>query len=153
MNRTQAKEEMPMDQQRAQHFAEQWYATWNAHDLTAILDHYADDVEMVSPLVSALTNSDDNTIAGKAALRTYFTAGLEKYPALHFEPIELFVGVDSLVLHYRGGRRQPSGRSCLPRRPREDHSLLRALHPAVGWTELHRTSGLETDGAVSAGVK
>jgi ketosteroid isomerase-like protein len=48
---------MPMDQQRAQHFAEQRYAAWNAHDLTAILDHYADDVEMVSPLVSALTGS------------------------------------------------------------------------------------------------
>ena len=91
-----------MDQQRAQHFAEQWYAAWYAHDLTAILDHYADDVEMVSPLVSALTGSHGNTIAGKDALRAYFTAGLEKYPALHFEPIELFVGVDSLVLHYRG---------------------------------------------------
>ena len=56
---------------------------------------------MVSPLVSVLTGSDDNTIAGKAALRNYFTAGLEKYPELRFEPIELFVGVDSLVLQYR----------------------------------------------------
>ena len=91
-----------MDQQRAQHFAEQWYAAWNAHDLTAIFDHYTDDIEIVSPLVPALTGSDDNTIAGKDALRTYFTAGLEKYPELHFEPIELFVGVDSLVLNYRG---------------------------------------------------
>ena len=41
-----------MDQQRAQRFAEHWYAAWNAHDLTAILAHYADDVEMVSPLFS-----------------------------------------------------------------------------------------------------
>ena len=90
-----------MDQQRARHFAERWYSAWNAHDLAAILDHYADDVEMVSPLVSVLTGSDDNTIAGKDALRTYFAAGLEKYPELHFEPIELFVGVDSLVLQYR----------------------------------------------------
>lgn len=31
-----------MDQQRAQHFAEQWYTAWNAHDLTAILDHYTE---------------------------------------------------------------------------------------------------------------
>lgn len=97
-----------MDQQRAQHFADQWYAAWNAHDLTAILDHYADDVEMVSPLVLALTASDDSTIAGKDALRTYFIAGLEKYPTLHFEPIELFVGVDSLVLHYRGAGGSPA---------------------------------------------
>jgi ketosteroid isomerase-like protein len=94
-------EEVPMDRQRAQRFAEQWYSAWNAHDLEAILDHYADDVEMVSPLVSVLTGSDDNMIAGKDALRSYFAAGLEKYPELHFEPIELFVGVDSLVLQYR----------------------------------------------------
>jgi ketosteroid isomerase-like protein len=91
-----------MDNQRAQRFAEEWYAAWNAHDLAAILDHYADDVEVVSPLVSTLTGRDDSSIAGKDALRAYFAAGLEKYPALHFEPIELFVGVDSLVLHYRG---------------------------------------------------
>jgi ketosteroid isomerase-like protein len=93
---------MSMDDERAQQFAEHWYAAWNAHDLAAILDHYADDVEMVSPFVSALTDREDSTIAGKDALRSYFAAGLEKYPELHFEPIELFVGVDSLVLHYRG---------------------------------------------------
>jgi hypothetical protein len=92
---------MGLDHQRANRFAEQWYEAWNAHDLTAILDHYTDDVEMVSPLVSALTGSNASTIAGKDALRAYFAAGLEKYPALRFEPIELFVGVDSLVLHYR----------------------------------------------------
>ncbi len=44
----------------------------------------------------------DGRIVGKEALRGYFGAGLEKYPDLHFEPIELFVGVDSLVLHYHG---------------------------------------------------
>ena len=90
-----------MDEQRARRFAEQWYEAWNAHDVTAILDDYAADVEMVSPLVSALTGSTASTIAGKDALRAYFAAGLEKYPALRFEPIELFVGVDSLVLQYR----------------------------------------------------
>jgi ketosteroid isomerase-like protein len=93
-----------MDYERAQRFAEEWYAAWNAHDLDAILDHYTDDVEMVSPLVSALAGRDDDRLVGKDALRAYFAAGLERYPALKFEPIELFVGVDSLVLHYRGAR-------------------------------------------------
>lgn len=73
-----------MDQERAQRFAEEWYAAWNADDLDAVLDHYADDVEMVSPLVSTLTGRDDDTLVGKDALRAYF------------------VGVGSLVLHYRG---------------------------------------------------
>lgn len=90
-----------MDEHRAQRFADEWYAAWNAHDLDAILGHYADDVEMTSPLVSALTGRDEDRIVGKDALRAYFAAGLERFPALHFEPIGLFVGVDSLVLHYR----------------------------------------------------
>ncbi|HVN62101.1 MAG TPA: nuclear transport factor 2 family protein [Gaiellaceae bacterium] len=93
---------MPIDRERAARFAEEWYAAWNSHDLPAILDHYADDVEMTSPLVATLAGRDDGRIVGKDALSAYFAAGLEKYPDLHFEPIDLFVGVDSLVLHYRG---------------------------------------------------
>ncbi len=122
---------MPLDHQRAHRFAEKWYAAWNSHDLAAILDHYADEVKMASPLVSRLTGRADGRIVGKDALSTYFAAGLEKYPALHFDPIELFVGVDSLVLHYRGAKRRPRSRSRLPRQPRQDHSLPGALHPAV----------------------
>lgn len=90
-----------MDHRRAQRFAEAWYAAWNAHDLDAILDHYAEDVEMESPLVATLAGRDDGRIVGKDALRAYFAAGLATYPGLRFEPIELFVGVRSLVLHYR----------------------------------------------------
>jgi ketosteroid isomerase-like protein len=96
----------PLDRERAERFAERWYAAWNAHDLDAILEHYADDVEMASPLVAALAGRENGRIAGKEALRAYFAAGLERYPELRFEPIDLFVGVDSLVLQYRsvGGR-------------------------------------------------
>jgi ketosteroid isomerase-like protein len=89
-----------MDHKAAQQFAREWYAAWNAHDLERILNHYADEVEMASPLVSLLTGEADGRIVGKEALRAYFTAGLEKYPSLRFEPLELFVEVNSLVLHY-----------------------------------------------------
>ena len=97
-----------MDDDAAQEFAREWYAAWNAHDLEGILGHYADDVEMASPLVSVLTGAADGRIVGKDALRAYFAAGLEKYPELHFEPLELFVGVSSLVLRYLGANGQPS---------------------------------------------
>jgi ketosteroid isomerase-like protein len=97
-----------MDDDVAQEFAREWYAAWNAHDLEGILDHYADDVEMASPLVSTLTGEADGRIVGKAALRAYFAAGLERFPELHFEPLELFVGVNSLVLRYLGASGQPS---------------------------------------------
>ena len=90
--------------ERAQRFADEWYAAWNAHDLDAILDHYVEDVEMATPLVSSLTGREDGRIVGKEALRAYFAAGLERFPDLHFEPVALFTGVDSLVLHYRGAR-------------------------------------------------
>jgi ketosteroid isomerase-like protein len=90
-----------MDEAAVRKFADEWYAAWNAHDLDAILEHYADDVQMSSPLVAALTGDADGTIAGKEALRAYFAAGLERYHELRFEPLGLFVGVDSVVLHYR----------------------------------------------------
>jgi ketosteroid isomerase-like protein len=95
-----------MEDERAARFAEGWYAAWNDHDLEAILEHYADDVEMASPLVAALAGRGDGRIVGKAALRDYFAAALERYPDLRFEPLGLFAGVDSLVLHYVsvGGR-------------------------------------------------
>ena len=90
-----------IDRDRAQRFADSWYAAWNRRDLTAILEHYADDVEMASPLVATLTGHADGSITGKEALAVYFAAGLEKYPDLRFEPLDLLVGVDSLVLYYR----------------------------------------------------
>lgn len=91
-----------MDAADAQRFAEHWYAAWNAHDLEAILEHYADDVELTSPFVASLAGNEDGRLVGKDALRAYFAAGLERFPDLHFEPLELYVGVRSLVLRYVG---------------------------------------------------
>jgi ketosteroid isomerase-like protein len=97
-----------MDYDVAQDFARRWYAAWNAHDLESILSHYADDVEMASPLVSKLTVEPNGNLVGREALRAYFAAGLERYPDLHFEPIELYVGVSSVVLQYVGASGQLS---------------------------------------------
>lgn len=94
-----------MERERAERFADQWYAASNAHDLDAILDHYTDDVETTSPLVATISGRKDGRLAGKEALREYFAAGLERFPDLHFEPVGLFVGLDSLVLHYRSADR------------------------------------------------
>lgn len=94
-----------MERERAERFADEWYAAWNAHDLCEILDHYSDDVEMTSPLVAMLAGREDGRLAGKEELRKYFAAGLERFPELHFEPIGLLVGVDSVVLYYRSAGR------------------------------------------------
>jgi hypothetical protein len=91
-----------MDIRMARRFAEQWYAAWNAHDLDAILDHYTDDVELVSPLASELAASADGRVVGKDALRAYFASGLARFPTMSIQPIDLLVGVESLVLRYIG---------------------------------------------------
>jgi len=91
-----------VDAAEARRFAEHWYAAWNAHDLDAILEHYTDDVELTSPFVASLAGDESGRLVGKSALRDYFAAGLERFPDLRFEPLELYVGVRSLVLRYVG---------------------------------------------------
>lgn len=63
--------------------------------------HYADDVELVSPIVIKLTGRSDGTVRGKAMLREHFARGLEAYPALCFDFIRLYPGVRSCVVEYR----------------------------------------------------
>jgi mannose-6-phosphate isomerase-like protein (cupin superfamily) len=82
-----------------------WIEAWNAHDLEAILSHYADDVELTSQFVAALTGRSDGTIRGKAALRDYFQRALEAYPDLRFQFVQLSTGVRSCVLEYRSVNR------------------------------------------------
>jgi len=89
-----------IDAERAERFADQWYAAWNSHDLEAILRHYADDVEFSSPFVVALNDDPAGTLRGKEELRDYVARGLERFPNLRFEPLETFAGVDSVTLTY-----------------------------------------------------
>ncbi|MBC8011981.1 MAG: nuclear transport factor 2 family protein [Burkholderiales bacterium] len=88
----------PVDYERC---AREWLAAWNAHDLDEIVAHYADAVEFRSPFVAKLLGRADGTIRGRAELRDYFARGLAAYPALKFEFIRLYTGVNSCVLEYR----------------------------------------------------
>lgn len=86
-------------------FAETWIADWNAHDLSAILSHYADDVEFHSPKAVALVG--DGTVRGIGALAAYWELGLARRPKLAFRLEATFVGHRSITLLYSGedGRR------------------------------------------------
>jgi hypothetical protein len=92
--------------EQADRFATEWIGAWNAHDLDAIVAHYAEDVDFVSPFVAALTGEESARIEGRAALREYFRRGLDAFPDLHFELYTALPGVSSIALHYRsvGGR-------------------------------------------------
>jgi hypothetical protein len=85
----------------ARAFVDQWLADWNAHDLDALLAHYADDVVFTSPLAARLLPGSGGVARGKAALREYWTAGLAALPDLRFEVLDHYVGVGTIVIRYR----------------------------------------------------
>ncbi|MGE5408380.1 MAG: nuclear transport factor 2 family protein [Syntrophothermus sp.] len=90
----------PISAERAAAFAREWVDAWNAHDLDAILAHYADDVVFRSPFVVTLFGVEDATVRGRAGLREYFARGLAAYPDLRFELHEVFAGAGSVAVRY-----------------------------------------------------
>ena len=90
-----------MDEDFATRFACEWLDAWNAHDLEAILRHFSDDVVFTSPLAQRIVEGSDGVIRGIDDLRAYWSEGLRRNPELHFEIEGLYVGVTTLVIHYR----------------------------------------------------
>ena len=89
-----------MTRDEAWALANEWAAAWNSHDLEAILSHYEDDVELTSPVAARLLGIADGKVAGKANLRAYFRRGLEAFPELHFDIVDVLWGLNSVVLYY-----------------------------------------------------
>lgn len=88
----------------AEHFAKEWVAAWNAHDLERILSHYEDDFEMSSPVIVKLVGEASGTLRGKSAIRTYWAKALAAAPNLRFDLVSALAGVDSVTVYYRGHR-------------------------------------------------
>ena len=80
--------------------AARWCAQWNAHDLDGLLAHFTDEVIFTSP-VAARVLGGDGVVRGKEALRAYWRLGLQKIPDLRFEIIDVYSGVDTVVINYR----------------------------------------------------
>ena len=68
----------------AEHFAREWAAAWNSHDLERVLEHYEDDFEMSSPIIWA--------------------KALKALPGLRFELLAALAGTESVTVYYRGHR-------------------------------------------------
>jgi hypothetical protein len=84
----------------ARQFAQHWVLAWNSHDLDAIMTHYGSEVVLTSPAAAKLLNSASGTIEGENSLRGYFEKGLEAYPNLSFELLDVMWGLSSMVLYY-----------------------------------------------------
>ena len=93
-----------IDQEFAAHFAADWIAAWNSHDLQRILAHYSDDFEMSSPVIVQIAGELSGGLKGKVAVGAYWAKALALIPALHFELVATLIGVDSITLYYQGAR-------------------------------------------------
>lgn len=85
----------------AQHFATEWIAAWNAHDLDRILSHYRDDFEMSSPFITRLVGHESGALSGKTAVAAYWRTALSRMPDLHFELFDVMIGASSICLVYQ----------------------------------------------------
>ena len=97
-------EQLKMDKAFVEHFAEDWIASWNAHDLERILSHYADDFEMSSPVIIQVTGESSGTLRVKAPVGSYWKKALGLIPDLQFELLSVLAGVNSITLYYKGAR-------------------------------------------------
>lgn len=93
-----------IDKAFALHFAADWIAAWNSHDLERVLAHYADDFEMSSPIIAQIAAATSGRLTGKEAVSAYWSKALQLIPDLHFELADVLAGVDSIVLYYKGAR-------------------------------------------------
>ena len=91
---------IPLQAAFARQFAQEWVNAWNSHDLEKIMEHYDDEVVLISPVTLKLLQNGDGAVRGKAALREYFTRGLQTYPNVRFDLIDVLCGVETIVVYY-----------------------------------------------------
>lgn len=65
------------------------------------MSHYDDDITLVSPVALRVLDIPSGKVSGKKALGAYFAKGLEVYPDLKFQLIDVMWGVNSVMLYYK----------------------------------------------------
>ena len=98
-----------MTEDEARSFAAEWIEAWNSHDLDRIMTHYAEDLVLVSPIAAQLLSDPAGMVRGKDSLREYFQKGLNAFPQLRFDLIEVMRGLSSIVLYYKNQKGTKSG--------------------------------------------
>ena len=93
----------------AKAFAESWIGAWNAHDLEAVMAHYAEEAVLISPTAAKLLGDATGTVRGKAELQSYFSRGLEAFPNLRFALADVLVGLASVLLYYTNQKGTKTG--------------------------------------------
>lgn len=89
-----------MNREEALDSAKKWCDAWNRRDIDSVIEHYADNVRFGSPTIITRLGIKNGWIEGKQKLREHFTTGMKK-EGLHFELVEVLMGVSSVVVVYR----------------------------------------------------
>ena len=87
--------------EQARAFADDWIASWNAHDLERILAHYTPAFSMTSPFIVEVAGEASGTLHGREAVGAYWNKALARMPDLCFELIGVYRSMNSVVIHYR----------------------------------------------------
>jgi len=95
-----------LDRNKAEAFARAWLAAWNDRDIDRILSHYSDGVVFHSPRIAHVLGNGAPSVAGKAALRDYWTEALKRAPELFFELEAVLTSSDALTLLYTNHREE-----------------------------------------------
>jgi hypothetical protein len=81
--------------------AQSWIEAWNLHDVNKIMVHYAEDVEVESPLILKLLDDLAGVSRGKTELKSYYSRALARYPEIHLELLQVLMGIDYFAIYYR----------------------------------------------------
>jgi ketosteroid isomerase-like protein len=88
----------------AREFADEWIAAWNGRDLDRVLAHYTEDFEFTSPVIVKVANEPSGVLRGKPAVRVYWEKALASISYLHFNMLDLLIGINTVTIYYRGHR-------------------------------------------------
>ena len=80
--------------------AHQWFAAFNAHDLEALLDLYADDAEHYSPKLKVRRPETEGWVRGNDALRDWWRDAFERLPSLRYEVVKLTADDEQVFMEY-----------------------------------------------------
>ena len=73
---------MQMTYEAMMAFAEEWIAAWNRRDVDAVLAHFADDAQFVSPVARNFVGRP--VLRNKQELADYWRAALDRISVLEF---------------------------------------------------------------------
>jgi len=74
---------MPMTYEAMMVFAEAWIAAWNRRDIQAVLAHFADEAQFVSPVAPSFIGRP--VLRNKREIEAYWRAGLDRISTLEFK--------------------------------------------------------------------